>query len=116
MGKPLIAYCFASGQIAFGRSLPNGTIEIARGKDAVVRKEVAVTARLAYDGKTLLVPGIPEAPDQAVAFNMLALHLRWLKHRENADFVVATRQRPLPKSRHAVKRLLAHANAAAGGA
>lgn len=86
------AYCWASGQIEFGTSTPAGAIAIASGKDHVVRKEIAGTARLAYDNETLLVPGIPEADgEQRKASDALAAYLRWLKKRERKGFRVNTR-------------------------
>ncbi len=66
------AYCYASGQIGFARSVPAGAIQIAMGSPTRLRKAVSAVARLAYDGKTLLVPGVPEAPNQRVAGDALA--------------------------------------------
>ena len=67
MSKPnnrgIKAWCYASGHIRFGSRVPIGALFIASGP--AVRKVVSVLARHAYDNKTLLVPGIPEAPDQA---------------------------------------------------
>ena len=56
----MIAYCWATGVIAFGHDVPPGAIEIARGKSAQLRETIAVTA-LAYDNETALVPGMSEA-------------------------------------------------------
>lgn len=105
MSKPLIAYCYASGQIEFGLTIPVGAIEIARGTPRAVRRDITATARLAYDSKTLLVPGVPEAANQDQALAALNLHCRWLKRRERPGFTVNTR-RPLPKSRAAVRKLV----------
>ncbi|HGA5439881.1 TPA: host nuclease inhibitor protein [Salmonella enterica subsp. enterica serovar Eastbourne] len=59
--KPTItAYCWASGLIEFGHTLPEGALPIITGKEKDVRDEVEVLARHAYNGD-LLVPGIPEA-------------------------------------------------------
>lgn len=88
MPKPLIAYCYASGQIRFGYSVPAGAIEIARGKASVVRRQIAATSRIAYDNKTLLVPGVPEAVDQETACDALIQHRAWLAEREVPGFVV----------------------------
>lgn len=88
----LIAYCWASGQIEFGTKVPEGAIEMARGKESIVRKHISATARLAYDGKTLLVPGVPEAADQKAAGDALAGHLAWLKERQTPSFRVNTQR------------------------
>ena len=56
----MIAYCWRTGLIGFGQSVPRGAVEILRGKGAGFRRSVTVQARHGYDG-TLLVPGVPEA-------------------------------------------------------
>ena len=84
---------YRSGQIEFGTEAPEGTIVIARGKANDVRREITATARLAYDGKTLLVPGVPGAPTSRAAGDALAAHLRWLRRRESKTFRV-TRPQP----------------------
>ncbi|ELU6656796.1 host nuclease inhibitor protein [Salmonella enterica] len=62
--KPTItAYCWASGLIEFGNTLPEGALPIVTGSEKQVREVVEVLARHAYNGD-LLVPGIPEAADQ----------------------------------------------------
>ena len=76
------AFCWASGQIEFGRSVPKGAIAIASGPAAAVRKLVIPTSRMAYDGKTLLVPGVPEAADQDEAADALMHHLNWIRRRK----------------------------------
>jgi hypothetical protein len=65
MTKPAmtLAYCYASGQIGFGKIRAKGALPLMRGPDKIVRETIEVHARHAYDGKTLLVPGLPEAPD-----------------------------------------------------
>ncbi|EBR4567284.1 host nuclease inhibitor protein [Salmonella enterica] len=69
--KPTItAYCWASGLIEFGNTLPEGTLPIIVGEEKQVRDVVGVLARHAYNGD-LLVPGIPEAADQNEACEAL---------------------------------------------
>lgn len=84
-----IAYCWASGVIEFGDTLPDGAIAIARGTERHVRHEMEVTARHGYQPGVLLVPGIPEAANQRHAGDALKLYLLWLKQRERAGFRVA---------------------------
>lgn len=74
-----IAYCFASGQIEIGAEAPEGAIAFAKGpKDALARL-VEATARHAYDGKTMLVPGVPEAANQMDAIDALIRFVEWLR-------------------------------------
>lgn len=75
----MIAFCWASGLIQFGRKLPDGAIEVARGESKALRDAIDVRARHGK-GKSagmLLVPGVPEAKDQVEAGNALAAWLKW---------------------------------------
>lgn len=65
------AYCYASGLIEFGRHVPEGALPIARGPARKLRDFIDAVSRHAYDGETLLVPGVPEAPDQSAGLNAL---------------------------------------------
>src|SRR5205814_332429 len=69
------AFCFASGHIEFGASIPDGALAIAHGRQDIVRNLIEATARHGYKSRRvkgritkipgtdcLLVPGIPEAP------------------------------------------------------
>lgn len=60
MKSTITAYCWASGLIEFGHTLPEGALPIVTGNEKQVRDVVTVLARHAYNGD-LLVPGIPEA-------------------------------------------------------
>lgn len=73
-----IAYADARGVIGFGEVCPKGTLPIIRCKDKEAEDHLAALARLAYDGKTLLVPGIPEAPDQTAGIEALISFQRWV--------------------------------------
>ncbi len=73
------AYCYASGQIRFGERAPRGAIMFARGPSKRLREFVEGRARHAYDGKTLLVPGVPEAPNQTAGCAALRRWCDWLK-------------------------------------
>lgn len=70
----MIAYCFRSGHIAFGKFVPDGAMEIVRGKAATVRPAVEGGCRWSYptkrggDDEVPLVPGIPEAENENAAF------------------------------------------------
>jgi len=60
----MIAAAYANGVIAFAGKLPGKALPIASGDSKKLRDAVVALARLAYDGKTLLVPGIPEAANE----------------------------------------------------
>lgn len=67
----MIAFCFQSGEIEFAEAVegaPDGVLVFADNVidmpelgDAAFKAHIAVRARHAYDGETLLVPGVPEA-------------------------------------------------------
>ncbi|MGG6201420.1 host nuclease inhibitor protein [Salmonella enterica] len=79
--KPTItAYCWASGLIGFGNTLPEGALPIIVGEEKQVRDVVGVLARHAYNGD-LLVPGIPEAADQNEAREALERFSRVIQER-----------------------------------
>lgn len=84
----MIAYCWASGLIEFGCTVPSGAIVIATGATAPLHKLIEPTSRLAYDG-ALLVPGVPEAADQQAAGDALAKHLHWLGQHAPPGITVA---------------------------
>ncbi|EED3047352.1 host nuclease inhibitor protein [Salmonella enterica subsp. enterica serovar Virchow] len=80
--KPTItAYCWASGLIEFGNTLPEGALPIIVGEEKQVRDVVGVLARHAYNGD-LLVPGIPEAADQNEAREALERFCRAIDIRQ----------------------------------
>jgi hypothetical protein len=85
------AYCYASGLIGFGHRIPNGAIVIARGPENALRDFIEGCARHGYrtrrvDGRPtkipgsdcLLVPGVPEAPNQYRAAIALDVWLKWI--------------------------------------
>lgn len=63
------AYCWRSGVVRFGRHVPEGALEILRAPKGsrTLKKAVRPWCRLAYDNKTLLVPGVPEAKNENTA-------------------------------------------------
>ncbi|EAA6526947.1 host nuclease inhibitor protein [Salmonella enterica subsp. enterica] len=79
--KPTItAYCWASGLIEFGNTLPEGALPIVTGNEKNVRDVVGVLARHAYNGD-LLVPGIPETANQNEAREALVRFSRVIQER-----------------------------------
>lgn len=92
-GKEVMAYCYASGVIKFRSAklgVPSGALWIATGPGKVIRQEVAVAARRGYDGKTLLVPGVPEAPIQSIALGAFQQWLAWCKPKIELSCEMAT--------------------------
>lgn len=61
------AYCWRGGIIEFGPRIPDGALPVDRGTEGSVRRRVEPLARRAYNGRDLLVPGIPEAQSDAAA-------------------------------------------------
>lgn len=72
------AYCWRSGLIELGSSIPSGAIPILdkHGKQ-FSRERVEAGARHGYDG-SLLVPGIPEAESAEDAMTALEKWIDWL--------------------------------------
>lgn len=97
----MIAYCWASGLIQFGRKVPDGAIEVARGTSHKLRSTVDVLARHGK-GKSkgcLLVPGVPEAETQEAKGDALAAWLRWCAQRNYAGIVFNVRKEPRGEKR-----------------
>lgn len=96
------AYCFASGEIDFGKKVPDGALPIARGPAKPLREFIETVSRHGYkteevNGRptkipgsdVLLVPGIPEADDQDTALDALFAFTGWIKkHRLPAGVTV----------------------------
>ncbi|MFN6055925.1 MAG: hypothetical protein ACK47C_07815 [Paracoccaceae bacterium] len=75
-----VGFCYRSGEIDTAPSLfPEGTIPFVRSRKgpAKLKEIIGVKARHAYDGKTLLVPGIPEAADDQAAIDALDKWKAW---------------------------------------
>jgi len=87
-----VAFCWESGLIETGVAVPKGAILIARGQPKPLENLIAGTARLALDGKTWLVPGIPEAETQDAKVDALATYLSWIRSRAGDDLVVGERK------------------------
>lgn len=63
-----VAYCWRTGEVYFAPVLPEGALMIASCKEGLEAPDdfeyrVRGACRRAYDGRTLLVPGVPEAGD-----------------------------------------------------
>jgi|GEM_PF-6691321 len=74
-----VAYADRRGVIGFraGRA-PKGVLVFARHRDVTQLEQiVGVVARHGYDGRTLLVPGVPEAAGDDQALEALELWRDW---------------------------------------
>lgn len=72
------AYTWRSGRIDFGRKTPEGALEIVSGPAKKIKDVISATSRLAYDGVTRLVPGIPEAANDDAALDALLAYQDWI--------------------------------------
>ena len=92
--EPIVAYCWATGLIEFADAAPQESITIATGPKAYLVGTVSALARhgLGASKGKFLVPGIPEADDQAEAGDALDAWLKWCaknngkKHRHGVIF------------------------------
>jgi hypothetical protein len=77
----ILCYCYRSGHVHFGHKLPSGALPIHRFQesDKKTRDQIEVLCRLSYDGKTLLVPGIPEAASDEDAEKAFEFFCEWLQ-------------------------------------
>lgn len=86
------AYCYASGLIEFGKRKPKGALPIAIGPEDALKEFIESTCRHGYKTQNvngrptkiegtdnLLVPGIPEAPDQSAALDALHSYTAWIR-------------------------------------
>lgn len=75
------AYCYRSGEILIGSSCPKEGLKLARARKSLLERTVSAVARHAYDGVTLLVPGIPEADTDAEALEAAIRFRREIERR-----------------------------------
>jgi len=91
MESDMRAFCYASGLIEFGRTIPDGALPIAYGPARKLRPFIEVRARHGYKTSLvkgrpskipgtdcLLVPGVPEADGQVAAVDALRAWCDWL--------------------------------------
>lgn len=76
----IVAFADRSGVIEFGQGrVPRGMLPLYRHRNAArVRDLISATARHAYDGRTLLVPGVPEAASDDDALDALIAYRDWI--------------------------------------
>ncbi len=79
------AYCYFSGHIGFGDSLPAGTLPIIEGDRHEIQNLIEDTARLGPDGKTYFVPGVTESSGSGDGVDALIAYSRLLAERRKAQ-------------------------------
>lgn len=92
------ALVYRDGSISFSRKRPDmiETLLIATAPKAILHRAVSACARHAYDGKTLLVPGVPEADDETAAVD--AVQKFKLQVRRRLDFAERNPRRSAAKA------------------
>lgn len=73
--------CHRSGEAFVSRRVPKGTMKIVTGHGRRLKRVLCACARHAYDGKTLLVPGLPEADNDLQAINAVKAFEQMLRER-----------------------------------
>ncbi|EKM3464766.1 host nuclease inhibitor protein [Escherichia coli] len=80
--KKITAYVWASGLIEFGDKVPDGALPVISGEEKAVKDVIEVLARHSRTAPVqLLVPGIPEAPNQRLAQEALIKFCRDVRFR-----------------------------------
>lgn len=79
MSQQNVAWCYRSGLIECGPAnrVPDGAIIIAHGRKEIRR--MRARARLAYNNKDLMVPGIPETDDSDKKLDALTAFVDWIR-------------------------------------
>ena len=82
------AYCASDGVIFYGTATPEGSIEIVRGPEQLVRDRVDVAARHGRPDRSVqLVPGVPEAKSQDDGLLALSEWINWFsRHDSDLDW------------------------------
>ena len=73
--------CCRSGETFVSRRVPKGTMKVVTGHGRRLKRILCACARHAYDGKTLLVPGLPEANNDLQAINAVKAFEQMLRER-----------------------------------
>lgn len=63
------AFVLRSGLVQFGYEVPENALEVGDGPDNLLIQIVTFLARHTYNGEELICPDVPEARNEAAAFN-----------------------------------------------
>lgn len=72
--------CWRSGETEIASRVPEGAATLMTGPRSRLIKLLSVNARHSYDGKSLLVPGLPEAEDDEAAVRAVQAFQLRLEH------------------------------------
>jgi hypothetical protein len=64
-----VIVCWRCGTVRVEKARIDGGIVLIKGPRKELERRLEVLARHAYDGQTLLVPGVPEADDDEAALD-----------------------------------------------
>ncbi|MFA6966098.1 host nuclease inhibitor protein [Bosea sp. (in: a-proteobacteria)] len=70
--------CWRSGEVEVVSRAPAGSVTLMRGPRKRLEKLLSACARHAYDGRTFLVPGVPEADTDQQALDAVERFQRFL--------------------------------------
>lgn len=73
--------CRRSGEVSISRYAKRGTLKVLTGDGRRIRPILLVVARHAYDGRTLLVPGVPEATSDVQAMEAVVAFRKQIQKR-----------------------------------
>jgi hypothetical protein len=75
----MYAYCFRSGHVEFGNSVPKGAIAVSKGTGKAWQSRIKALCRTSYDGKSHLIPGLLEAKTTEAALDALSRFQEWVR-------------------------------------
>lgn len=79
----IYAHCDRAGFVTFSNKPDlDGQLCIGAGTGQAFKDEIGVLCRLAYDNKSLLVPGVPEATNSDEALNAVWRFMDLIKQRQ----------------------------------
>ncbi len=82
LGEPeSYAFCYRSGEIGIGISVPSGALAFAKGRSATMHRMIMAASRHSHEVGVFLVPGIPEAATSKDAEDALLDWCDWLAQR-----------------------------------
>lgn len=73
-----VLYAWRNGVMRVGARCPEGAMALATGGEKRLRRFMCARSRHARDGRTKLVPGVPEAETDRQAFRAVGMFLKWL--------------------------------------
>jgi len=72
-----VAFCYRSGTIHVGKTVPDGALPIGEGSETTLRRVIRSVSRHGYEKGVYLVPGVPEAESDSEAVAALTRFLDW---------------------------------------